>query len=156
MTEGNPVVFVFLYIRYLQSQHPSTTVLTSRNRDVTDPASCASCALMIERRLFRSKKLQAAVYLHQSASTQRTTTQKRGTDVKKKLHPRTWLCMKLSEVFSFPKSSTVSAQSKSHISPDVGGSLNLLIWWSQLISQAQNSLERRAYLAEVIKSMQFW
>lgn len=48
--------------------------------------------------------------------------------VKKKLHPLTWLCMKLSDVFSFPKSSTGSAQSISHMRPDVGGSLNRLIY----------------------------
>lgn len=43
MTEGKPVVFVFLYIRY--------------------PASCASCARMIDRRLFRSRNSHAALYL---------------------------------------------------------------------------------------------
>ncbi len=42
--------------------------------------------------------------------------------VKKNEHPRTWLCTKLSEVFSDPKSSIGSAHKISHIMPCVGGS----------------------------------
>jgi hypothetical protein len=84
MTLGNPVVRVFLYILY--------------------PASCASCARMIESRLFFSRKAQAAGY------------------EKKYEHPRTWLCTKKSFVFSCPNSSSGSAQRMSHIRPCVGGS----------------------------------
>ncbi len=46
---------------------------------------------------------------------------------KKYEQPRTWLCKKKSLVFSCPKSSRGSAQRISHISPCVGGSLNLSI-----------------------------
>jgi hypothetical protein len=46
--------------------------------------------------------------------------------VKKKEHPRTWLWMNPSEFFSFPNSSSGSAQRMSHMRPCVGGSLNLL------------------------------
>lgn len=46
----------------------------------------------------------------------------RETHVKKYEQPRTWLCRKLSVVFSAPKSSTGSAHKISHMSPCVGGS----------------------------------
>lgn len=50
------------------------------------------------------------------------------TYVKKKEQPRTWLCRKLSCVFSWPNSSTGSDQRMSHIKPCVGGSRNRSIY----------------------------
>ena len=90
----------------------------------THPASWASCARMMDNKLFLSRKLQAAVYLLISP----LLFKRRVAYVKKKLHPLTWLCMKESVFFSFPKSSTGSAHRRSHINPEVGGSLNRLIY----------------------------
>lgn len=59
---------------------------------------------MTESRLFFSRKEQAAGY------------------EKKYEHPRTLLWMKKSDVFSWPNSSSGSAQRISHINPWVGGS----------------------------------
>ena len=48
--------------------------------------------------------------------------------MKKYEQPRTWLCTKFSLPFSLPNVSRGSDHSKSHMSPEVGGSRNRLIW----------------------------
>jgi hypothetical protein len=63
-----------------------------------------------------SFRVECKLYCHELA-----------THVKKYEQPRTWLCKNGSLVFSDPNSSNGSAQSMSHISPCVGGSLNRLI-----------------------------
>lgn len=127
ITEGNPVVFVFRYMRYLSltssagskdqgnegwmlTQHPALRELWWWR------VGCSSLGI--------GKLLDIYENAHE---TNRMSMNNLITHVKKKEHPLTWLCTKLSAVFSCPKSSAGSDHKISHISPVVGGSLNLSI-----------------------------
>ena len=84
----------------------------------------------------------------------KSCNQQRLAHVKKYEQPRTWLCTKLSVIFSCPKSSTGSDQRMSHISPCVGGSRNRSIWIQKLDPRLCG--QSWTYIANIFKGVKFW
>jgi hypothetical protein len=79
------------------------------------------------------------------------------THVKKYEQPRTWLCTKLSVVFSVPKSSTGSAHKISHINPWVGGSRKRSIC-SEIVQDHVYGTECMRFITygtDIIKGIEF-
>lgn len=81
----------------------------------------------------------------------------RDTHVKKYEQPLTWLWMKLSVIFSCPKSSTGSAHRISHIRPCVGGSRNrsICIRARYINNEAADTDRKTTNGADVVQSIEF-